>query len=250
MILKTTKILTRSQRHLIKLNKRPLLKIWVQGKKNSGGRNKSGKITTRHKGGGHKRKLRRLKYLHMTNSIGIVCSIEYDPNRKANIASIFDFLSYQFFYILAPKNLIIGDIIKSGKNGEEKVGHSLQLSKISIGTFIHNVCLKPMKPAKISRAAGTASKLIEKNLNQAKIEFSSGMQKFVSLNCFASIGIVSNELAFLTKLSKAGQARWFNKRPSVRGVAMNATDHPNGGGEGKKACFNKTPWGKPAKKKH
>jgi len=182
MILKTAKILTPSQRHLIKLNKKPLLKTLVQGKKNSGGRNKSGKITTRHKGGGHKRKLRCLNYTHSNNIIGIACSLEYDPNRQANIASIFDFLSYQFFYILAPKNLIIGDIIKLGRDGEERIGHSLPLLKISIGTLIHNVSLRPLKPAKISRAAGTSSKLIEKNLNQAKIEFSSGIQKFISLD--------------------------------------------------------------------
>jgi large subunit ribosomal protein L2 len=254
MILESTKPVTPSQRQLIKLSrktlkKRPLLKNSIKGKKNPSGRNNSGKITVKHRGGGHKKNYRIINFLRIYPSEGIVSSIEYDPNRRANIASIFDSLRSKFFYILAPKNLNVGDIIKSGKNANEKIGHSLPLSEIPVGSYIYNISLKPSKLAQISRSAGTFSKLIEKTLDHAKVEFSSGEQKLLSTKCYATIGIVSNELAFLTRLGKAGQSRWLNKRPKVRGVAMNPVDHPHGGGEGKKSGIGKTPWGKPKNKR-
>ena len=253
MVLKAKKPITPSQRHLVQLDKKnltkqPLLKNCIKGKKNSSGRNNSGKITVRHKGGGHKKKFRTLDFFRKHPSTSIVSSIEYDPYRSANIAAIFDISTSKFNYIIAPKNLKIGDIVKSGPNAENKVGHSLPISKIPVGSYIHNISPKSKKPAQISRAAGTFSKLIEKTLQYAKIELSSGEQRFISVKCFATLGIVSNEFAFLTRLGKAGQSRWLNKRPTVRGVAMNPVDHPHGGGEGKKSGKKFSPWGKPTKK--
>lgn len=252
MILKTKKPITPSQRHLVQLSrknleKKPLLKKHLKGKINSSGRNNYGSITVRHKGGGHKKKYRTLDFFRKKPSTGIICSIEYDPNRNANIASIFDSSLSKFSYILAPKNLKVGDIVKSGPNAETKNGHSLPISKIPVGSYIYNISSKPQKQAQISRSAGTFSQMTEKTLHYAKIELSSGEQRLVSVKCYATIGIVSNEFAFLVKLGKAGQSRWLNKRPSVRGVAMNPVDHPHGGGEGKKSGNGRTPWGKPTK---
>lgn len=249
---KITKPVTPSQRHLIRINqksltKKPLIKTKLRGSINSAGRNNTGKITVRHKGGGHKRKYRTIDFLRTEESEGIICSIEYDPNRTAHIAGIYDFIKNKFFYILAPNDLKIGDIVKSGKKAEIKTGHSLPLGKIPVGSYIHNVSLKKNTPGKFSRSAGSFSKINEKTLDFAEIEFNSGKKCYVSTNCFATIGIVSNDAKFLTQLGKAGHARWLNKRPTVRGVAMNPVDHPHGGGEGKKSGKGRTPWGKPSK---
>jgi large subunit ribosomal protein L2 len=253
MKLKNQKHLTQSQRNLIKLNtthlkKKPLLKNRLKGLINISGRNNSGKITIRHKGCGHKKKYRKIEFFRENNSIGIVIGIEYDPNRNANIASLYNLSENKYIYILAPNNLKTGDIIESGSNIEAKLGNSLPISEIPVGSFIHNVSIEPKKPGQISRAAGTFSQLKEKFLNHAKIKLSSGKQKFLSSKCYATIGIVSNELYNLTKKGKAGRSRWLNIRPTVRGVAMNPIDHPHGGGEGKKSGKGKTPWGKPSKK--
>lgn len=250
MKLKTKKPVTPSQRHLVQLNrwhlrKKPLLKKELKGLTKTSGRNNSGKITIRHKGGGHKKRYRKIDFNRKNVSTGVTCSIEYDPNRNANIASIFSLQTKDFYYILAPKNLKIGDIIKSGLSAEPKIGHSLPISEIPVGSYIHNVSPKISKPGQISRSAGTFSKLKNKTLQYARIELSSGEQRYLSTQCYATIGIVSNELIFLTQLGKAGQSRWLNKRPTVRGVAMNPIDHPHGGGEGRKSGKNSTPWGKP-----
>jgi large subunit ribosomal protein L2 len=242
-----------SQRHVIQLNlsnliRKPLIKKNLKGKKNKAGRNNSGQITIKHKGGGHKRKYRIIKFARNNESSGIVCSIEYDPNRNANIASIYEFGSNNFFYILAPKNLKIGDIVESGSNVRAKLGNSLPLEKIPIGSLIHNIEPITGKTGQITRSAGTFSILKEKSLKSARIELSSGEQRHISPNCYATIGSVSNELFFLIKHGKAGRARWLNKRPVTRGVAMNPVDHPHGGGEGKKSGKGKTFWGKPVKK--
>ena len=252
MILQKLKPTTSSRRQLIKLNqkslnlsKKPLLKNKLQGIKNSSGRNHSGKITVFHKGGGVKQKYRQINFSRDFNSVGIVCSLEYDPNRSSYIAAIFDFVNSDFSYILAPQNLKLGDVVKSGLEVEPSLGSSLPLSRIPIGTPIYNVSPKVSKKGQISRSAGTFSIIKEKTDKYALIALSSGEQRYVSSNCFASIGEVSKELHFLTRLGKAGQARWLNKRPTVRGVAMNPVDHPHGGGEGKKSGNLKTPWGKP-----
>nr|WAK85022.1 ribosomal protein L2 [Amicula sp. isolate GU52X-4 cfCalB7] len=254
MILISKKPVTQSQRNLIKLNnkhlnKQPILKKNLKGLKNSNGRNNSGKITIRHKGNGHKKKYRIINFNRRFKSIGITISIEYDPNRNSNIAVIFDLDRKHFFYILAPKDLTIGDIVKSGSNNEPKIGYSMPLLNIPIGSFIHNISSKKLKLAQISRSAGTFSILKEKTLNDVKIKLSSGETKLISSDCYATIGMVSNEFAFLTRLGKAGQSRWLNCRPTVRGVAMNPIDHPHGGGEGKKSGNNKTPWGKVLQKR-
>lgn len=252
MILQKVKPTTSSRRQLVKLNqkslnlsKKPLLKQKLKGKKNSTGRNHSGKITVFHKGGGAKRRYREVNFSRTFNSTGIVCTLEHDPNRNAYIAAIFDFLNFDFFYILAPKNLKIGDIVKSGLEIEPSLGSSLPISGIPIGTPIHNISPKVFEKGKISRAAGTFSIIKEKTDRHALIELSSGEQRYISSKCFASVGEVSKELHFLTRLGKAGQSRWLNKRPTVRGVAMNPVDHPHGGGEGKKSGNSRTPWGKP-----
>jgi|TARA_B100001142_G_C14273131_1_gene631695 large subunit ribosomal protein L2 len=254
MKLKKINPTTSSQRNLIRikntgLNKTSLIKSKITGLKNSSGRNNVGKITAFHRGGGHKQKYREIDFHRKKDSIGIVASIEYDPNRNANIASIYSFVTYEYSYILAPKNLSVGDIVKSGSNGEPKIGHSLPISKIPVGSFIHNVSVKTNKKGQIARAAGTFCQLIEKTSKQGRIRLSSGEQRFLSINCFATIGIVSNDFFFLTTVGKAGRSRWLNRRPKVRGVAMNPIDHPHGGGEGKTSGgrTSVSPWGKPAK---
>jgi large subunit ribosomal protein L2 len=245
---------TPSQRNLIQLNnkhtqKTTFTKTIKKGKINKAGKNNSGKITVRYRGGGHKKKIRIVEFNRNKDSIGITCSIEYDPNRNANIASVYEFNENRFFYILAPDQLTEGSIIKTGKDLDPKIGYSMPISDINVGSFIHNVSPKLSKPGQISRSAGTFSKLIEKTLDSAKIELSSGEQRLLSPKCYATIGIVSNEFSSLTNLGKAGRSRWLNRRPKVRGVAMNPVDHPHGGGEGKKSGSGKNLWGKPVKQK-
>ena len=253
MIFKYIKPITSSQRHLIQiqfhnLKKKPMLKTKLKGFKNSNGRNNTGQITVRHKGGGVKKRYRNINFTRFTNTSCIITSLEYDPYRNAHIASVYDFINNTFFYIIAPKFLKVGDIIESGYNITTKLGNSLPISNIPVGSYIHNISINTSKHAQISRSAGTYSQLKEKTLTSAKIKLSSGKLITISPNCFAAIGIVSNENKALTKLGKAGRARWLNKRPSTRGVAMNPVDHPHGGGEGKKSGSGKTPWGKPTKK--
>jgi len=253
-IFKNEKPVTSSQRHLVKLNKKnlekkPFIKKHIKGLKNLAGRNNSGSITVRHKGGGHKKKYRRINFQRTYSALGIVCGLEYDPNRNSNIASVYEYLENKFYYILAPNDLNKGDIIKTGTELEPKIGYSLPISEIPEGSFIHNISLSRNKPAQITRAAGTFSVLKQKTLNNATIELSSGEKKIVSSTCFATIGTVSNEFDFLTQLGKAGRSRWLNKRPITRGVAMNPIDHPHGGGEGKKSGKGKNLWGKPTKSK-
>ena len=253
MKLKTKKPITPSQRNLIQLNtfhlnKKSLIKNKIKKVIINSGRNNLGKITIRHKGGGHKHKYRRINFFRTLTSIGITMSIEYDPNRNCNIAAIYNISDCCFFYILAPKNLKIGDIVKSGVNIEPKLGYSLPINNIPIGSYIHNISIDVNKPSQIARSAGTSAKIKEKTDNFVLLELSSGKKKIINTKCFATIGKVSNELVLLTKLGKAGRSRWLNKRPTVRGVAMNPIDHPHGGGEGKKSGNGKTPWGKVVKK--
>ena len=253
MKLKFLKPTTPSQRHLIKLstkhlNKKPFIKTKISGLKNSSGRNNSGKITVKGKGKGHSQKYRKINFFRTFQSTGIVSSIEYDPNRNANIASIYDYIKNKFFYIIAPKRLTIGSIIKSGPNSELYTGNSLPLFKIPEGTFIHNISPKKSKKSQLSRSAGTFSILKKKTTNYVEIELNSKERRWVPANSYATIGIVSNELYSATRLGKAGHSRWLNRRPKVRGVAMNPVDHPHGGGEGKKSGKGLTAWGKPTKR--
>lgn len=190
-----------------KLNKISLIKNMIIGGKNVAGRNSSGKITVHHKGGGHKKKFRKIDFLRNTDSTGIVTSLEYDPYRTAFIASVYDFLNRKYFFMLAPKNLSVGDIVKSGFSAEVKIGHSLTLLKIPIGSFIHNISLTENEKAQFTRSAGTTAQLIEKTSKHCRIILSSGTHKFVLPTCYATIGTVSNEFSFLKKISKAGRNR-------------------------------------------
>jgi large subunit ribosomal protein L2 len=177
------------------------------GKKNMAGRNDSGKITVRHIGGGHKKRYRQIDFIRNKDSIGIVTSLEYDPCRTAFIASVYDFLDQKYFYMIAPKNLSIGDVVKSGFNAEIKVGHSLALMKIPIGGFIHNISLKENKKAQLARSAGSHAQLIEKTSKYCRVVLSSGSHKFLLPTCQATIGTVSNEFSFFSKVNKAGRNR-------------------------------------------
>ena len=254
-MLQKLKPTTPSQRNLLRINnkhlrkKKPLLKFKTKGKKNYAGRNNTGKITVNHKGGGHKRIYRKIEFINEKNSIGIVTSIEYDPNRTGHIASIYDFINRKYFYILAPEKLKIGDIIKSGTNAEIFLGHSLPVSKVPEGTFIYNVSPTKNKHRQLCRAAGTYAQIIEKTAKSCKIKLKSNEIRQISNECFVTIGTVSNEHHYLQSIGKAGRSRWLNIRPTVRGVAMNPIDHPNGGGEGKKSGKGLTPWGKSLKNK-
>jgi large subunit ribosomal protein L2 len=227
-------------------SKKPLLKKLIKGLKKTGGRNNTGKITSFHKGGGHKRNYRLVKFNRSDTSIGIVMNIEYDPNRNIPIAAIYDFKSYDYYYISLPKNLKIGDIIKSNSTPLElKLGHSGQLKNIPIGSVIHNISLRFKQKAIFSRSAGSSSFLIDKKKNKALIKLKSGEKRLVALNCTATIGSLSDRI-LLNRRNKAGRSRWLNIRPTVRGVAMNPVDHPHGGGEGKTSGHSskKSPWGK------
>jgi len=242
---------------LIKINqvkkslKQISLKEKIVGQKNPSGRNNSGKITVFHKGGGHKKKYRFIEFNRIKDSNGILISIEYDPNRNAFIGGVYDIKYKRYFYILLPKKSQIGDIINSGQLSEVKLGHSLFLRNIPVGSFIHNVSINLSKKGSISRSAGTYSTLIEKTKTYCKIMVSSGDKIILSNNSYATLGVVSNEKFLLNKIVKAGRNRWLNIRPTVRGVAMNPIDHPHGGGEGKTSGgkTKRTPWGKPIKSK-
>nr|YP_010134157.1 ribosomal protein L2 [Navicula veneta]QWM93647.1 ribosomal protein L2 [Navicula veneta] len=253
MILKFLKPTTPSQRNLVRLNrkqlrKKPIIKTEISGLKNSSGRNFSGKITVRHRGNGHKKNYRKINFSRTIKSTGIVVSIEYDPNRNSNIAAIYDFTKNFFFYILAPKKLNVGNIVESGFDAEFNTGNAMPISRIPEGSFIHNVGHDIKKKTHLTRAAGTFAVLKEKTSNYARVKLSSKQEKLIPLQCYATLGVLSNESYFLTRLGKAGHSRWLNKRPKVRGVAMNPVDHPHGGGEGKKSGKGFSPWGRPNKK--
>jgi len=223
--------------------KKPLLKKFLIGLKNNSGRNNSGKITMRHKGGGCKQNYRKIDFYRNTEISGIVTSIEYDPNRTSYIASIYDKNKKSYTYIIAPLGLCVGDIVNFGRSAENKLGHSVSLLKIPVGSIIHNISIVPNTMGTISRSAGTFSQVLKKTTNEAVLRLSSGEKKKLPIQCIASFGIVSNEYHFANILNKAGKSRWLNIRPTVRGVAMNPIDHPHGGGEGKTSGKSKTPWG-------
>jgi len=240
-----------SMRHLFQLkvnnitNKKLLLKNKIMNKQRLNGRNNQGKITVYHKGGGHKKKYRMLDFSRNNESINIIVSIEYDPIRTANICALFNVFTGCYSYIISPKNVQVGNIVKSGNSlSEIKLGYSLPLKNIPIGSLIHNLSFKVRSKSKCTRSAGTLAKVVKKDLNYALIKLSSGKLKLLNNECFATLGIVSNQYHFLKTLGKAGRARWLNRRPTVRGVAMNPIDHPNGGGEGKSSGYRISPWGK------
>jgi len=254
MIFKNIKPITSSLRHvkLLKKSKNFSLNLPLKNKtffiKNSGGRNNQGKITSYQKGGGVKRLYRNIDFLREDQE-GVVEKIEYDPNRTGFICRIYNYKLKQHFYILAPHNLIRGDYIKSGENIPIRIGNSSTLLNIPVGSIIHNISINLNSKGQLARSAGAFGQLIQKNDKFARIKLPSGEQRLVSLNNQATLGSVSNINHRYIVLGKAGRARWKNKRPIVRGVAMNPVDHPHGGGEGKTSGGRPsvTPWGKPTK---
>lgn len=215
----------------------------------SGGRNSQGRITIRHRGGGAKRKYRIIDFKRDKDGIpGKVASIEYDPNRTANIALI-NYVDGEKRYILAPNGIKVGDVIESGEKADIKVGNALQLKNIPVGTTVHNVELKPGKGAQMVRSAGTSAQLMAKEGKFAQLKLPSGEFRLTSIDCRATIGQVGNISHELVTIGKAGRTRHMGIRPTVRGSAMNPVDHPHGGGEGRAPIgmpAPSTPWGKPA----
>ncbi|MFQ5577670.1 MAG: 50S ribosomal protein L2 [Anaerolineae bacterium] len=213
------------------------------------GRNARGVITVRHRDGGHKRRYRLIDFKRDKHNVpAVVASIEYDPNRSARIA-LLHYADGEKRYIIAPQGLQVGDQLMSGPHAEIKVGHALSISRIPLGTQVHNVELYPGKGGQMVRSAGTSAQLLAKEGPYAQLRLPSGEVRLVSQNCMATIGVVGNVDQNIIKLGKAGRKRWLGVRPTVRGSAMDPNSHPHGGGEGKSPIGMpgpKTPWGKPA----
>jgi len=253
LLFKKIRPITPSQRAL-KILKKP--KLWVKKPikqitffiARKKGRNHKGKITIYQRGGGHKKLYRTVDFQRLFTS-GIVEAIEYDPFRTAYLARLYDNREKKHAYILAPKNLCVGSLIRSGSEAEIKLGHALPLNRIPVGSLLHNISTSEGKRGQYCRAAGTYAQLIQKTKNFARVRLSSGEQRLIPLNSYATLGVVSNENRNLNNIGKAGRNRWYGKRPNVRGVAMNPIDHPHGGGEGKTSGGRPsvTPWGKPTK---
>lgn len=225
-------------------------KSLIKPLKKTGGRNNYGHITSRHRGGGHKRFLRIIDFKRQKRGIDAkVAAIEYDPNRSARIALLY-YRDGEKRYILAPDGLRVGDILQSGKDAEIKVGNSLPLAMIPIGTFVHNVELRPGKGGQMARSAGTSAQLVAKDSSLTQLRLPSGEIRNVHEECSATIGVVSNIDHENISYGKAGRRRWLGIRPHSRGVAQNPVDHPHGGGEGKSPQGNPhpvSPWGRHTK---
>jgi len=213
------------------------------------GRNNQGRITIRHRGGGHKRLYRLIDFKRNKYNIpGLVSSIQYDPNRNTRIALIF-YEDGEKRYILSPRNLKIGGRIESGENAPITIGNSLPLKSIPLGTEVHNIELQPKRGGQIVRSAGTSAQILAKEGKFVTLRLPSKEIRLISIQCFATIGQLSNEDSSNIELGKAGRKRWLGIRPTVRGVVMNPCDHPHGGGEGRAPIGRKsplTPWGKKA----
>jgi len=231
------------------LTKKKPEKSLLATKKKSGGRNVSGKITVRHIGGGNRQKYRIVDFKRAKNGVKAkVSAIEYDPNRSAYIALIV-YEDGEKSYILAPLGLNVGDVITNGPNSEIKVGNTLPLESIPVGTVVHNVEITANNGGQFARSAGTSVQLVAKEGKYAFLKMPSGEMRKVLLNCRATIGTVSNPTWELISIGKAGRKRHLGVKPTVRGVVMNPVDHPHGGGEGKSPIGKKapvTPWGKKA----
>lgn len=213
----------------------------------SGGRNAHGRITTRHIGGGHKRKYRIIDFKRRKDNIPAnVAAIEYDPNRSARIA-LLHYADGEKRYILAPQKLRVGDTVVSGTEADIKPGNAMELRRVPLGTIVHAIELQAGKGAQMARSAGTSAQLVAKEGNYAQLRLPSSEVRMVHLACRATIGYVGNPEHEILSVGKAGKSRWLGKRPTVRGTAMNPVDHPHGGGEGKSSSGRHpvTPWGKP-----
>ncbi len=221
----------------------------LETKKKNAGRNAQGRITVRHQGGGNRQKYRVIDFKRLKDGVpATVKTIEYDPNRTANIALIV-YKDGSKSYILAPVGLKVGDVIESGSNADIKVGNCLKLEDIPVGTMIHNIELQAGRGAKLVRSAGAAAQLMAKEGKYATIKMPSGEMRLIAINCKATIGQVGNLDHEIVRVGKAGKTRYMGVRPTVRGSVMNPCDHPHGGGEGKCPVGRSgpvTPWGKPA----
>ncbi|MGQ0664144.1 MAG: 50S ribosomal protein L2 [Pseudomonadota bacterium] len=254
MALKSYKPVTPSQRGVILVDRRELwkggpLKTLAKGKRKTGGRNNHGHITTRHHGGGHRRRLREIDFKRRKFGVAAVVErLEYDPNRSAFIALI-KYADGERAYILAPQRLGPGDSVVAGERADIKPGNALPMRNIPVGTIIHNIELKPGRGGQLARAAGTFCQLVGKDQGNVLLRLSSGELRKVGAECLASVGAVSNPDQKNIKIGKAGRNRWRGWRPHVRGTAMNPVDHPHGGGEGrtKGGRHPVTPWGQPTK---
>jgi large subunit ribosomal protein L2 len=227
---------------------RPIKRL-TRSKTRISGRNNKGRLTVRHRGGGHKRLYRIIDFIRDKREIPAkVLSLEYDPNRSANIA-LLAYADGEKRYILAPEGLAVGATIYSGESADILVGNSLPLKNIPLGTMIHNIELKKGKGGQMARSAGTAAQLLAKEAGYAQIKMPSGEVRKVHCDCYATIGQVGNLNYENVSIGKAGRTRWLGIRPTVRGVAMNPIDHPHGGGEGKTSGGRHpvSPWGVPTK---
>lgn len=255
MATKQLKPITPGQRHRIApvfdevTTDRPL-KGLTKGIHKSGGRNNRGRMTNRHRGGGHKRKYRVIDFKRDKMDIPAkVQTIEYDPNRTARIA-LLAYADGEKRYIIAPNKLQVGDTVINSKTAAPEIGNAMPLKSMPLGTLVHNIEMQPGKGGQICRSAGTVAQLVAKTEKHATVKLPSGEVRMVLVNCFATVGSTSNPDHFNTTLGKAGRNRWLGRRPKVRGVAMNPVDHPMGGGEGKASGGHpRSPWGQAAKGK-
>lgn len=254
--LKTFSAYTPSTRHTVLVSHEGLwpgrpVKALTEGLTKSGGRNNHGRMTMRHRGGGHKRLYRIIDFKrNRDGEEAKVERIEYDPNRSAHIALI-SYMNGDQAYIVAPQKLEIGNVIVSGPDADIKVGNCLPINKIPVGTIVHNLELKPGKGAQMIRSAGTFAQVVGRDDAYVQVRLSSGELRMILGACRATIGVVSNPNVKNQKLGKAGRSRWLGRRSSVRGVVMNPVDHPHGGGEGRTSGGRHpvSPWGVCAKGK-
>ena len=254
MALKKFNPTTPTQRHLVLVDKSELykgkpVKALTKGKPKKSGRNNTGRITTRHKGGGHKQSYRLIDFKRNKFDVeATVERLEYDPNRTAFIALI-KYSDGELAYIIAPQRLAVGDKVIAGEKVDIKPGNAMPLKNIPTGTLVHNVEMKIGKGGQLARSAGSYAQLVGKDGGYAQLKLRSGELRLVHADCVATIGAVSNQDHQNEKIGKAGRSRWMGKRPTVRGVAMNPVDHPHGGGEGKTSGGRHpvSPWGTPTK---
>ena len=256
MALKSYNPRTPSQRQLVRVDRSELhkgkpVKNLTEGLTKSGGRNNTGRITSWHRGGGHKRRYRLVDFKRRQTGVAVVERLEYDPNRTAFIALIKYEGSGELSYILAPQRLAVGDKIESGKGADIKPGNALPLGSIPVGTIVHNVELQPGRGGQIARSAGSYVQIVGRDSGYAQVRLNSGEVRLARQECMATIGAVSNPDHSNQNMGKAGRMRWKGRRPHVRGVVMNPVDHPHGGGEGRTSGGRHpvTPWGKPTKGK-
>ena len=256
MALKQYKPTTPSQRSLVLVDRSTLWKgkpekFLTEGLRKKGGRNNTGRITARRRGGGHKRRYRIIDFKRRKYDVSATVErLEYDPNRTAFIALI-RYEDGESSYIIAPQRLGPGDKVVSGESVDIRPGNAMPMKNIPVGTIVHNVEMKVGKGAQIARSAGAYVQLVGKDQGYAQLRLNSGELRMVRAECMATVGAVSNPDNQNIKLGKAGRKRWMGKRPSVRGVAMNPVDHPHGGGEGRTSGGRHpvSPWGKPTKGK-